>query len=142
MSLLFANMIFKKFTINKIDFLNRILVSPMCQYSANNGCPSQWHYQHLAAFANSGVGGVMIESTAVSKIGKITHKDLGIYSKNQIKELRKLIVFLKKINKKLPIGIQISHAGRKGSANVPWENKGRFLNKKKKILENFFCFKN
>jgi len=104
----------------------------MCQYSANNGCPSKWHYQHLAAFANSGVGGIMIESTAVNKIGKITHKDLGIYNKNQIKELKKLIIFLKKINKELPIGIQISHAGRKGSANVPWENKGQFLNKKNK----------
>ena len=74
MNLLFASMIFKKFKINKINFLNRILVSPMCQYSANNGCPTKWHYQHLASFSNSGVGGIMIESTAVNKVGKITHK--------------------------------------------------------------------
>jgi len=124
-------MIFKKFKINKINFLNRIIVSPMCQYSANNGCPTKWHYQHLSSFSNSGVGGIMIESTAVNKVGKITHKDLAIYTKQQIKELKKLIVFLKKINKEMPIGIQIAHSGRKGSANVPWENKGGSLNKKK-----------
>ena len=123
-------MIFKKFKINKVNFLNRIIVSPMCQYSAKNGCPTKWHYQHLASFSNSGVGGIMIESTAVNKVGKITHKDLAIYSKNQIKELKKLVVFLKSINKEMPIGIQIAHSGRKGSANVPWKNKGTSLNKK------------
>jgi len=141
MNLLFASMIFKKFKINKINFLNRILVSPMCQYSANNGCPTKWHYQHLASFSNSGVGGIMIESTAVNKVGKITHKDLAIYNKHQIKELKKLIIFLKKINKELPIGIQISHSGRKGSANVPWKNKGLFLNKKNKLWKTISASK-
>ena len=88
MNLLYPDMIFKKFKIKKINFLNRIILSPMCQYSAINGCPTEWHYQHLASYANSGVGGVMLESTAVSRLGKITHKDLAIYNKQQIKELK------------------------------------------------------
>ena len=104
----------------------------MCQYSANNGCPTNWHYKHLSSFLSSGAGGVIIESTAVNKTGKITHKDLAIYNKQQIKELKKLIIFLKKINNELPIGIQISHSGRKGSANVPWIRNGSYLGKKQK----------
>lgn len=127
MNLLSANMIFKTIKINKINFLNRIVLSPMCQYSANNGCPTNWHYKHLGSFSNSGIGGLIIESTAVSKVGKITHKDLAIYSKKHIKGLKKLIIFLKKLNNKLPIGIQISHSGRKGSANVPWIKNGSYL---------------
>ena len=125
-------MIFKKIKINKINFLNRIIVSPMCQYSANNGCPTNWHYKHLGSFSNAGVGGLIIESTAVNKAGKITHKDLAIYNKKQIKELKKIIIFLKNLNNKLPIGIQISHSGRKGSANVPWINNGSYLKNKEK----------
>lgn len=132
MNLLFANMIFKKIKINKINFLNRIIVSPMCQYSANNGCPTNWHYKHLSSFSNSGVGALIIESTAVNKTGKITHKDLAIHNKKQIKELKKLIIFLKKLNTKLPIGIQISHSGRKGSANLPWINNGSYLKSREK----------
>ena len=102
----------------------------MCQYAAKNGCPTKWHYKHLSSLLNSGAGGLMIESTAVNKTGKITHKDLAIYSKKQISELKKLIVFLKKINNEMPIGIQISHSGRKGSANEPWVNKGNCLKNK------------
>jgi 2,4-dienoyl-CoA reductase-like NADH-dependent reductase (Old Yellow Enzyme family) len=132
MNLLFADMIFKKIKINKTILLNRIILSPMCQYSANNGCPTNWHYKHLASFSNSGVGALIIESTAVNKSGKITHKDLAIYKKKQIEELKKLIFFLKKLNNKLPIGIQISHSGRKGSANVPWINNGSYLKNKQK----------
>lgn len=135
MNLLFVSMIFKKFKLNKINFLNRIVVSPMCQYSAVDGCPTKWHYKHLASLSNSGAGAIMIESTAVNKKGKITHKDLAIYSKRQINELKKLITFLKNINKELPIGIQIFHSGRKGSANVPWIKKGMPLDKKNKSWE-------
>lgn len=125
-------MIFKKIKINKINFLNRIIVSPMCQYSANNGCPTNWHYKHLSSFSNSGAGGLIIESTAVNKSGKITHKDLAIYNKQQVKGLKKLIISLKKLNNELPIGIQISHSGRKGSANVPWIKDGTYLKKEQK----------
>jgi len=122
-------MIFNKFKLNKVTFLNRIFISSMCQYSANSGFPTIWHYNHLGSLMSSGAGCIMLESTAVSKEGRITNKDLGIYKRKQIKELKKLIIFLKKLNNNLPVGIQISHSGRKGSANLPWINKGKSLKK-------------
>ena len=71
MNLWYANMIFKKFKIKKTKFLNRIIVSSMCQYSAKNGLPTQWHYNHLGSLLTSGAGGLMLESTAISKKGKM-----------------------------------------------------------------------
>ena len=127
MNLWYASMIFKKLRINKKTFLNRISVSSMCQYSANNGSPSKWHYNHLSSLVASGAGCLMLESTAVNKEGKITHNDLAIYTKKQFKDLKKLLIYLKKLNKKIPIGIQISHSGRKGSASLPWVNNGKSL---------------
>lgn len=138
MNLLYVNMIFKNFRVGKVSFLNRIVVSPMCQYSAKDGCPSYWHYKHLSGLlSNSLAGGLVLESTAVSKEGKITHKDLAIYKKKHETELRKLIIFLKKIDSKIPIGIQISHSGRKGSANLPWIKNGNPLNKKQKSWKTY-----
>lgn len=130
MNLWFARMIFKKLKLNKKILLNRISISSMCQYSANNGSPSNWHYKHLSSLMSSGAGSLMLESTAVSKIGKITHKDLAIYSKKQSNDIKKLLIYLRKLNNKMPIGIQISHSGRKGSANLPWIKKGKSLLKK------------
>ena len=103
----------------------------MCQYSANNGSPTKWHFNHLGSLMSSGAGSIMLESTAVSREGKITHNDLAIYEKKQIKEFKKLLIFLKKLNNNMPIGIQISHSGRKGSANLPWINQGKSLKKNK-----------
>jgi 2,4-dienoyl-CoA reductase-like NADH-dependent reductase (Old Yellow Enzyme family) len=120
-------MIFNEFKINKVSFLNRIIVSSMCQYSARDGSPTLWHYHHLSSLVNSGAGGLMLESTAINNEGKITHGDLSISKKKQINEIKKLIKYLKKLNNKIPIGLQISHSGRKGSANFPWIKKGRPL---------------
>ncbi len=103
----------------------------MCQYSANNGSPTKWHYNHLGSLMSSGAGIIMLESIAVSKEGKITHNDLAIHNKKQIKEFKKLLIFLKKLNNNLPIGLQISHSGRKGSVNLPWINQGKSLKKNK-----------
>ena len=64
-------MIFDKLKINKILLKNRIVISPMCQYSAKNGCPTDWHYQHLSNLVRTGAGLLMLESTAVNKNGKI-----------------------------------------------------------------------
>jgi len=114
-------MILKKLIFkNKKLLLNRISVSPMCQYSAKNGFPTQWHYRHLSNLLLSGAGLVMFESTAVTKNGRISNKDLCIETKKQKNEFKKLTHYLKKINK-TPIGIQLSHAGRKGSSHLPWE---------------------
>lgn len=112
-------MLFKKLKINKISLKNRIVVSPMCQYSSENGSPSIWHYSHLSKLATSGAGLLIMESTAVSKNGKISHKDLCLSNKTQEKNFKKLISFLKKVSE-IKLGIQISHAGRKGSSEIPW----------------------
>ena len=108
-----------KFSNKQKFFCNRISVSPMCQYSAVKGEPSDWHYRHLSNLMLSGAGLVMLESTSVSSEGKISKKDLSIETKKQRKEFKKLVSFLKKINDQ-PIGIQLSHAGRKGSSHIPW----------------------
>ena len=77
----------------------------------------------IRTLINSGAGGLMLESTAINNEGKITHGDLSISNKSQIKEMNKLIKYLKKLNNTIPIGLQISHSGRKGSANFPWIKK-------------------
>ena len=78
-------MIFKQLKINNIILKNRIVVSPMCQYSAVNGCPTIWHFNHLAKLVSAGTGMVMIESTAINKSGKITHADLCLHNSFQEK---------------------------------------------------------
>ena len=82
-------MIFKKFKINNVTFLNKIIISSMCQYSAKKGLPTSWHYKHLSSLVNSGAGGLMLESTAVNNEGKITHGDLGIFNKTQVHGMKK-----------------------------------------------------
>ena len=108
----------------------------MCQYSAENGSPSIWHYNHLLSLINSGAAMVMIESTAVSKSGKITHKDLSLSNSIQERNFKKLFQFLKK-SKDIPIGIQISHSGRKGSSFVPWIKKNTPLGKNNKRWQTY-----
>jgi 2,4-dienoyl-CoA reductase-like NADH-dependent reductase (Old Yellow Enzyme family) len=121
----------KKLKLNRNTYLtNRVIVSPMCQYSAINGSPTEWHYKHLSNLISSGASMLIIESTAVSKIGRITLNDLGLYNNKQLNEFKKLIKFLKKI-KNIPICLQISHSGRKGSCNVPWLKSGKPLKNNK-----------
>jgi 2,4-dienoyl-CoA reductase-like NADH-dependent reductase (Old Yellow Enzyme family) len=112
-------MIFDELKINDVILPNRVTVAPMCQYSAVNGCPTSWHYGHLSQLLTSGAGMVMLESTSVSLDGRITSSDLSLASDNNFKSIQKLFSFLRNIND-TPIGIQISHAGRKGSSYVPW----------------------
>lgn len=122
-------MMIKKIKLNNSRYLsNRIVVSPMCQYSSINGLPSEWHYKHLSNLITSGASMLILESTAVSKMGRITHNDLGLYNSSQEKKLKHLIKFLKKI-KDIPICLQISHSGRKGSCNSPWIKSGKSLKK-------------
>ncbi len=106
------------FTRCKKSFSNRISVSPMCQYSATNGIPTDWHYRHLSNLLISGAGLLMIESTAVTSKGKISKKDLCIETKKQKNEFKRLVKYLKKQDN-TPIGIQLSHSGRKGSSQIP-----------------------
>ena len=104
--------ILKKLKINKINLENRICISPMSQYSSDNGNPSAWHYEHLGQLSKSGAGLLMIESTAVSKKGRISLKDLTLFNKKNEKSLKKLVKFLKK-KSEIKVGIQLSHAGQR-----------------------------
>ena len=121
-------MILQKLDYKKKKLLNRIAISPMCQYSSKDGIPTSWHYRHLSNFMISGAGLVMLESTSVSKDGKISEKDLSIETKRQTTEFTKLVKHLKQISS-TPVGIQLSHAGRKGSSEVPWRKKNQALRK-------------
>ena len=123
-------MIFKKLKINNITLKNRIVVSPMCQYSAKDGSPTQWHYKHLENLSETGTSMVLLESTAVEKQGKISLSDLCLYNSTHEKNLKKLIKFLKSKND-IKYGIQISHSGRKGSSYEPWVKHNCPLPKKK-----------
>jgi NADPH2 dehydrogenase len=123
-------MILKPIKINNILLKNRFVVSPMCQYSAKNGCPTKWHYKHLDQLASTGAGLLMIECTAINKSGRISNNDLCLFNRKQELELKKLIIFLKK-NHNVKIGLQISHSGRKGSAELPWIKKNFPLKNKK-----------
>ena len=111
--------IFNKLKINKIILKNKICIAPMCQYSAKNGNPTNWHYAHLEKLMNAGAGLMMIESTAVSKQGMITNQDLSLKSNENVKKLTRLIKYIRQVSN-TKIGIQLSHSGRKGSAMVPW----------------------
>lgn len=112
-------MILNKFKIKEKVLKNRIFISPMCQYSSENGNPSKWHYKHLLNLSSSGAAMIILESTAVDKNGRITPADLCLYNYHHQKNLKKLYSFLKS-NNDTKIGIQISHSGRKGSSNIPW----------------------
>tara|TARA_B100000787_G_scaffold31753_1_gene21464 strand:+ start:4222 stop:5295 length:1074 start_codon:yes stop_codon:yes gene_type:complete len=109
---------------------NPYVLAPMCQYMGKNGKPTEWHYQHLGRAMISGFSKIMIESTSVSYDGRITTKDLCLYNKSHMNSFKKLLNYLKKLNN-IPIGIQLSHAGRKGSSQVPWIKHNKPLKKNK-----------
>src|ERR1041384_183936 len=104
---------------------NRIVVAPMCQYSANDGCASDWPLTHLGSLANSGAALVVIEATAVERRGRITHGDLGLYDDACEAALQRGVDHCRRIGTS-KLGIQIAHAGRKASTQIPWEG-GRAL---------------
>ncbi len=112
-------MILDKFKIKNTSLKNRIVISPMCQYSSKKGVPSQWHYKHLLNMCSTGAAMLIMESTAVDKNGRISEADLCLYNDQHQKNLTKLIKFLRS-NNDTKIGIQISHSGRKGSCKIPW----------------------
>jgi len=96
-------------------------VAPMCQYSADDGSATDWHLQHLGSLALSGAALLMIEATAVERNGRITHGCLGLYSDANEAALGRVLALLRKIGCHAKLGIQLAHAGRKGSTQRPWE---------------------
>jgi 2,4-dienoyl-CoA reductase-like NADH-dependent reductase (Old Yellow Enzyme family) len=111
--------LFSPVTMGAQTFSNRIVVSPMCQYSANDGCAADWHRMHLGVLAGSGAGLVMVEATAVERAGRITHACLGLYSDANESALAQTIAFCRTAGS-AKLGIQLAHSGRKGSCEVPW----------------------
>jgi 2,4-dienoyl-CoA reductase-like NADH-dependent reductase (Old Yellow Enzyme family) len=111
--------LFQPLRIGSIELKNRIVVSPMCQYSSVDGFANDWHLVHLGSRAIGGAALVFSEATAVSPEGRITHHDLGIYKDEHIEFLKRITGFLKQQN--AVAGIQLAHAGRKASHHRPWE---------------------
>jgi 2,4-dienoyl-CoA reductase-like NADH-dependent reductase (Old Yellow Enzyme family) len=111
--------LFTPFKLKDITLRNRVAVPPMCQYSANNGYVSDWHLAHYTALARGGSGLVIVEATGVLPEGRITPGCTGLWEDGQIKGLAKIAAAIKAAGA-VP-GIQIAHAGRKASANRPWE---------------------
>jgi 2,4-dienoyl-CoA reductase-like NADH-dependent reductase (Old Yellow Enzyme family) len=111
--------LFSPFELRSITFRNRIFVSPMCQYSSHDGLANSWHLVHLGSRAVGGAGLVMVEATAVSPEGRITPYDCGIWSESHVDAFIPIARFLTEQGA-VP-GIQLAHAGRKGSCAVPWQ---------------------
>ncbi len=115
-------MIFDKIELRGVTAKNRIVISPMCQYSARDGHITDWHLVHLGKFAQGGAGIVFLEATAVEKRGRITHGDTGIWDDAHIQGLTRIASFIKE-QKAVP-AIQLAHAGRKASMARPWYGNG------------------
>ena len=111
--------LFQPLTIRNIHFKNRIVVSPMCQYSATDGFANDWHLVHLGSRAVGGAGLVIVEATAVSPEGRISHGDLGIWKEEHIDFLKRIASFIE--SQGTVPGIQLAHAGRKASHQSPWQ---------------------
>lgn len=111
--------LFSEYRLKDVVLRNRIAVSPMCQYSSEDGFPNDWHFVHLGSRAIGGAGLVIVEATAVSPEGRISPADSGIYHDAHVEPFAKIARFLKQYGS-VP-GIQLAHAGRKASASKPWE---------------------
>jgi 2,4-dienoyl-CoA reductase-like NADH-dependent reductase (Old Yellow Enzyme family) len=110
--------LFDTYTIRSVTFRNRIFVSPMCQYSSEDGLPNDWHLVHLGSRAVGGAGLVMVEASGVSPTGRITAWDSGFWSQEHADAFRRIAAFIE--SNGAVSGIQLAHAGRKASTDVPW----------------------
>jgi len=110
--------LFTPMTLRSVTFRNRIFVSPMCQYSSRDGMPTDWHLVHLGSRAVGGAGLVMVEATAVSPEGRISPDDSGIWDDRHAEGFAPIVRFIEEQGA-VP-GIQLAHAGRKASTDLPW----------------------
>jgi NADPH2 dehydrogenase len=115
-----TNVLFSPIRLADVELANRIVVSPMCQYSADDGCATDWHITHLGMLANSGAGLLVVEMTDVERRGRITHGCLGLYSDDCEAALARAVAHCRRIGS-AKLAVQLAHAGRKGSAQRPWE---------------------
>src|SRR5688572_30215360 len=115
-----AATLFTPFRVGGLELRNRIVIAPMCQYSADEGSATDWHQIHLGHLALSGAALLTIEATAVTAEGRISTRDLGLYSDANEAALGRVLESVRRWSD-IPIAIQLAHAGRKSSTRVPWE---------------------
>jgi NADPH2 dehydrogenase len=115
-----SSVLFSPISIGSLTLPNRIVVSPMCQYSSDDGSANDWHLMHLGMLANSGAALVVVEATHVERHGRITHGCMGLYSDDNEAALGRVISSVRRRGS-AKFGVQLAHAGRKASAQRPWE---------------------
>ena len=114
-----APKLFEPFTVDSLTLANRIVIAPMCQYSAVDGCMTDWHLIHLGQLALSGAALLTIEATAVQPQGRISHADTGLYDERTEAAMGSILQSIRRWSD-MPIAIQLAHAGRKASTDLPW----------------------
>ena len=112
--------LFSPFQLRGLTLPNRIMVAPMCQYSAQDGAATSWHFIHMGTMALSGAGMFCIEATHVEPGGRITPSCLGLWDDTTEAALQPIIAAIRK-NSKIAVAMQLAHAGRKASSHVPWK---------------------
>ncbi len=115
-------LLFTPISFRNLELQNRIVVSPMCQYSSNEGCVSDWHMMHLGQFAVGGAGLLIVEMTNVESRGRISPHCVGLYNDKNEDALKRVVEFCKTYGS-TPIGVQLAHAGRKASTRPPWQQR-------------------
>jgi len=114
------SLLFQPWDLGGLRLSNRIVIAPMCQYSASEGVPGDWHMVHLGHLAHSGAGLFILEATAVTADGRITPWDLGLYNDEQERALSRILDSLR-AQSPISWGMQLAHAGRKASSRAPWQ---------------------
>ncbi|WP_374320217.1 NADH:flavin oxidoreductase/NADH oxidase [Aquabacterium sp.] len=112
--------LFTPITLGQLTLPNRIVIAPMCQYSAEAGCATDWHLIHLGQLALSGAGLLIVEATAVEPEGRISPRDIGLWSDQTEAALRRVVEGIRRYSP-MPLAVQLAHAGRKASSQPPWE---------------------
>ena len=112
--------LFSPFRVGALELANRIVIAPMCQYSAVNGCMTDWHVIHLGHLALSGAALLTIEATAVLPEGRITYADVGLWNDTTEAAIARTLESIRRWSD-MPIAIQLAHAGRKASTELPWK---------------------
>src|SRR5687768_14711129 len=115
--------LFQPYRTRGLLLQNRIVQSPMCMYSSEDGFANDWHLVHIGSRAVAGIGLIVMEATAVAPEGRIAPEDLGLWKDEHIVKLKQITDFVH--SQKTFVGIQLAHAGRKGSTYRPWEDLGK-----------------
>ena len=116
--------LFTPYRLGSLELRNRIVIAPMCQYSAEEGRATDWHLIHLGNLALSGAGLLIIEATAVLPEGRISPDDLGLWSAETENALGRVVETVRRYSD-IPVAIQLAHAGRKASMRTPWKGSGQ-----------------